>query len=85
MSSSPTYIVVDQFDGDEFPDPPEAPAALLAALTDGARSPQTSGTAALTAGDPGDRGVRGRRRCPLVRGRSPAGSRITSGPRGPYR
>jgi len=32
MSSSPTYTVVDQFDEDEFPDIPKAPAALLAAL-----------------------------------------------------
>jgi len=32
MSSSPTYTVVDQFDEDEFPDIPRAPAALLAAL-----------------------------------------------------
>jgi predicted transposase YbfD/YdcC len=32
MSSSPTYTVVDQFDEDEFPDIPAAPAALLAAL-----------------------------------------------------
>lgn len=32
MSSSPTYTVVDQFDEDEFPDVPAAPAALLAAL-----------------------------------------------------
>jgi len=32
MSSSPTYTVVDQFDEDEFPDVPKAPAALLAAL-----------------------------------------------------
>lgn len=32
MSSSPIYTVVDQFDEDEFPDIPAAPAALLAAL-----------------------------------------------------
>ena len=32
MSSSPMYTVVDQFDEDEFPDVPAAPAALLAAL-----------------------------------------------------
>jgi hypothetical protein len=32
MSSSPAYTVVDQFDEDEFPDVPAAPAALLAAL-----------------------------------------------------
>ena len=32
MSSSPTYTVIDQFDEDEFPDIPAAPAALLAAL-----------------------------------------------------
>src|SRR5664279_1766242 len=32
MSSSPTYTVLDQFDEDEFPDIPKAPAALLAAL-----------------------------------------------------
>ena len=32
MSSSPTYTLVDQFDEDEFPDIPKAPAALLAAL-----------------------------------------------------
>jgi hypothetical protein len=32
MSSSLTYTVVDQFDEDEFPDIPKAPAALLAAL-----------------------------------------------------
>lgn len=32
MSSSPTYTVVDQFDEDEFPDVPLAPAALVAAL-----------------------------------------------------
>ena len=32
MSSSPTYTVVDQFDKDEFPDIPTAPAALLATL-----------------------------------------------------
>ena len=32
MSSSPTYTLVDQFDEDEFPDIPRAPAALLAAL-----------------------------------------------------
>jgi predicted transposase YbfD/YdcC len=32
MSSLPTYTVVDQFDEDEFPDVPAAPAALLAAL-----------------------------------------------------
>jgi hypothetical protein len=32
MSSSLTYTVVDQFDEDEFPDVPKAPAALLAAL-----------------------------------------------------
>src|SRR5664279_4387058 len=32
MSSSPTHTVVDQFDEDEFPDVPKAPAALLAAL-----------------------------------------------------
>jgi hypothetical protein len=31
MSSLPTYTVVDQFDEDEFPDVPAAPAALLAA------------------------------------------------------
>ena len=32
MSSSLTYTVVDQFDEDEFPDIPKAPAALLASL-----------------------------------------------------
>ncbi|QNK82073.1 ISAs1 family transposase [Nakamurella sp. PAMC28650] len=32
MSSSPRYTVVDQFDEDEFPDIPTAPAALLRAL-----------------------------------------------------
>lgn len=32
MSSSPRYTVVDQFDEDEFPDIPAAPAALLRAL-----------------------------------------------------
>lgn len=32
MSSSPAYTLVDQFDEDEFPDIPPAPAALLAAL-----------------------------------------------------
>jgi hypothetical protein len=32
VSSSPTHTVVDQFDEDEFPDVPKAPAALLAAL-----------------------------------------------------
>jgi len=32
MSSSPAYTVVDQFGEDEFPDIPEVPAALLAAL-----------------------------------------------------
>jgi len=32
MPSSPMLTVVDQFDEDEFPDVPPAPAALLAAL-----------------------------------------------------
>lgn len=32
MPSSPTLTVVDQFDEDEFPDIPAAPAALLQAL-----------------------------------------------------
>ena len=32
MSSSPTHTVVDQFDEDEFPGVPKAPAALPAAL-----------------------------------------------------
>ena len=32
MPSSPSYTLVDQFDEDEFPDIPRAPAELLAAL-----------------------------------------------------
>jgi len=59
MSSSPTYTLVDQFDEDEFPDIPTAPAALLAALNTVTDPRKPRGLRTPLPGILANRGVRG--------------------------
>jgi len=59
VPSSPTYTVVDQFDGDEFLDIPKAPAALLAALNTVPDPRKPTGLRHQLAWHLDDRGMRG--------------------------
>src|SRR5664279_5544365 len=75
MSSSPTLTVVDQFDEDEFPDIPAAPAALLAALN---TVPDPRKARGLRHGLPGILAIAA---CAVIAG----GARLWPSPNGPPR